>query len=84
MSRDPPRNRYQVLREVKQSIRRDLENLLNTRRQPRPLPPGLEELEASLVSYGVPDVSGSGFGLGRLARKVGAPAPSSPGGGISG
>jgi type VI secretion system protein ImpF len=68
-SRDAPRNRYQVLREVKQSIRRDLENLLNTRRQPRPLPPGLEELEASLISYGVPDVSGSGFGSSKGAEK---------------
>jgi type VI secretion system protein ImpF len=69
VSRDPPRNRYQVLREVKQSIRRDLENLLNTRRQPRPLPAGLEELEASLISYGVPDVSGSGFGSTKGAEK---------------
>src|SRR4051794_21457373 len=68
-SRDPPRNRYQVLRELKQSIRRDLENLLNTRRQPRPLPPGLEELEESLVTYGAPDVSSSGFGSAKGAER---------------
>jgi type VI secretion system protein ImpF len=62
ISRDAPRGRHQVLRELKQSVRQDLENLLNTRRQPRPLPPGLGELERSLAAYGVPEVAGSGFG----------------------
>jgi type VI secretion system protein ImpF len=62
VSRDPPRNRHQVLRELKQSVRRDLEHLLNTRRQPRPLPAGLDELERSLVAYGVPDVTGPTYG----------------------
>jgi type VI secretion system protein ImpF len=62
VSRDPPRNRYQVLRELKMSVRRDLESLLNTRRQPRPLPAGLDELERSLITYGAPDVTGSEFG----------------------
>jgi len=31
VSREPARNRHQVLRELKQAVRRDLENLLNTR-----------------------------------------------------
>src|SRR3954447_16349556 len=68
-TRDPPRNRYQVVRELKQSVRRDLEDLLNTRRQPRPLPPGLDELEQSLIAYGAPDSTGSGFGSARGAER---------------
>ena len=28
---EPPQSRHQVLRDLKQSVRRDLENLLNTR-----------------------------------------------------
>jgi type VI secretion system protein ImpF len=48
----------QVLRELKQSVRRDLENLLNTRRWCKSWPPHLEELERSLVNYGIPDITG--------------------------
>lgn len=49
----------QILRELKQTVRRDLENLLNTRVRCIPLPPGLEELEVSLANYGIPDFTGS-------------------------
>src|SRR5262249_59182804 len=59
-SREAARNRAQLLRELKQSVRRDLENLLNTRRRPLELPPGLKELDVSLVNYGIPDFTGSG------------------------
>jgi type VI secretion system protein ImpF len=58
-SREAPKNRYQLLRELKDSVRRDLENLLNTRVRCRPLPEGLGELENSLVNYGVPDMTGA-------------------------
>jgi type VI secretion system protein ImpF len=54
------RNRTQLLRELKQSVRRDLEDLLNTRRRNLALPPGLKELGTSLLAYGVPDFSGAG------------------------
>jgi type VI secretion system protein ImpF len=57
--RDPPQSRTQVLRELKQSVRRDLENLLNTRQRCLPHPQNLSELEFSLVSYGMPDVIGT-------------------------
>jgi type VI secretion system protein ImpF len=57
--RDPPQSRTQVLRELKQSVRRDLENLLNTRQRSLPHPQNLTELERSLVSYGMPDVIGT-------------------------
>jgi type VI secretion system protein ImpF len=59
VSRDPAKSRHQVLRELKQSVRRDLENLLNTRRRCRPWPADLTELEQSLVNYGLPDFTGA-------------------------
>jgi type VI secretion system protein ImpF len=62
ISRDAPRSRNQVLRELKQSVRRDLEDLLNTRRRCRPIPAGLTELEHSLAQYGLFDVAGAEFG----------------------
>jgi type VI secretion system protein ImpF len=62
ISRDAPRSRSQVLRELKQSVRRDLEDLLNTRRRCRPIPAGLTELEHSLAQYGLFDVAGAEFG----------------------
>jgi type VI secretion system protein ImpF len=58
LSREPPRARNQVLRDVKRAVQRDLENLLNTRRRCLPRPPGLAELEHSLLNYGLPDFAG--------------------------
>jgi type VI secretion system protein ImpF len=43
------------LRGLKESVRRDLENLLNTRRRAASWPPNYEELELSLYNYGIPD-----------------------------
>lgn len=57
-SRDAPKNQGQVLRELKQSVRRDLENLLNTRWRCVQWPPNLESLDDSLVNYGIPDFTG--------------------------
>jgi type VI secretion system protein ImpF len=50
------------MRDLKQSIRRDLENLLNTRWRCTSWPPNLNELGKSLVDYGIPDFSGSALG----------------------
>jgi type VI secretion system protein ImpF len=55
VKREAPRTRNQLLRELKQSVRRDLENLLNTRRRSLGWPASLTELESSLVNYGIPD-----------------------------
>jgi len=52
------KSRTQVLRELKQSVRRDLENLLNTRRRWSRWPDHLEELGESLANYGLPDITG--------------------------
>src|SRR5205085_8541970 len=57
---EPSRNRAQLLRDLKQAVRRDLEDLLNTRRRNLVPPPVLPELAASLVAYGIPDFSGTG------------------------
>ncbi len=57
VSTEPPKSRTQVLRELKQSVRRDLENLLNTRWRCVAWPPKLEQLERSLINYGIPDFS---------------------------
>lgn len=64
-TRELPKSRHQVLRDLKQSVRRDLENLLNTRWRPMPWPPELAELETSLVNYGIPDITGEGLGSAR-------------------
>lgn len=57
-SRDPPSSRRQVLRELKRSVSRDLENLLNTRQRCTAWPAELEELDRSLANYGIPDFTG--------------------------
>jgi type VI secretion system protein ImpF len=56
--KEAPRSQTQLLRDLKQSVRRDLENLLNTRRRIVGAPAGLADLERSLVTYGVPDITG--------------------------
>lgn len=57
-SREPPTSRRQQLRDLKRSVSRDLENLLNTRHRWGEWSPALEELESSLVNYGIPDFTG--------------------------
>lgn len=57
---EPPGSRAQLLRDLKASVRRDIENLLNTRRRNATPPAGLKELAGSLVTYGIPDFSGTG------------------------
>src|SRR4051812_3088088 len=62
VSRELAKQRNQVLRELKDSVRRDLNNLLNTRIRCLSLPLGLEELKRSLVNYGTPDLTGATLG----------------------
>ena len=57
-SQEAPKSRHQVLRELKQCVRRDLENLLNTRWRCVAWPPNLDEMELSLINYGIPDFTG--------------------------
>lgn len=62
---DEPRNRSeaevsrgQALRDLKASLRRDIEWLLNTRRRITPLPDGAVHLPESLFQFGLPDLTG--------------------------
>ncbi len=50
------------VREIRESVRRDLEDLLNTRWRCSSWPPNLDELEVSLVNYGIPDFTGVNLG----------------------
>ena len=61
-TRELPKTRNQVLRELKKSLRRDLENLLNTRWRCTSWAEDLEELERSLINYGLPDITGADLG----------------------
>ncbi|MCA9128725.1 MAG: type VI secretion system baseplate subunit TssE [Planctomycetales bacterium] len=48
----------QTLEQLIASVHRDLEKLLNTRWRVTSWPPNLNELECSLVNYGIPDFAG--------------------------
>ena len=54
---EPASTWAQSVRELKRSVRRDLEALLNTRRTAQPAPDALPEVKASLYNYGLPDIS---------------------------
>ena len=56
---DPPRTRQAQVRDALESIRRDLEAVLNTRRCPTSPPAGLQRLRRSLLTYGVGDFIGA-------------------------
>ena len=58
VSTEAPKSRSQGLRELKQSVRRDLEWLLNTRHTAEKVPEGLEETNRSIAIYGLPDFTG--------------------------
>ncbi len=53
--KDPPVEEAQLLRKIQQAVKRDLEDLLNTRYRCTTWPPELEELDNSLINYGIPD-----------------------------
>ena len=53
---------YHSLAEVRTAIRRDLENLLNTRTRLFEWPEDAPLVERSVAAYGVPDVSGRSLG----------------------
>lgn len=55
VSREPPSSRSKSLRQLKQSVRRDLEWLLNTRQSTFGLTTELKETNNSIATYGLPD-----------------------------
>jgi type VI secretion system protein ImpF len=54
---EPAITRAESLRRLRQSVRRDLEWLLNTTRMPIEMPADCGELEKSVLCYGLPDVN---------------------------
>lgn len=58
LSQEAAKSRSKSLRELKQSVRRDLEWLLNTRCYPENVDEGLEEVLKSVVFFGLPDFTG--------------------------
>ena len=66
--------RAQSVRQLKVSLRRDLEWLLNSRRTPEAVGGEFQELEQSLYNFGLPDVTtlswDSARDRGRLARMI--------------
>lgn len=54
---EAPLSRSTSLAKLKASVRRDLENLLNTRRTPDLLPEGSVEIQRSVYLYGLPDIT---------------------------
>src|SRR5690349_1024060 len=70
-------SRGQQLQALKRAVRRDLQNLLNTRIRCLDVPPGLEEIKKSLFTYGIPDFTGAPLGsaperedLGRVLQAI--------------
>lgn len=51
------KNRNQYVRELRNSVKRDLENLLNTRFRMQSPPDELKEVEFSILNYGLPDLA---------------------------
>lgn len=54
---DIDKSRHQQLRELRDSVRRDLQNLLNTRHRMISPPEEYSHLEISLLNYGLPDLA---------------------------
>lgn len=57
-SHEAPKSRSRSLRELKQSVKRDLEWLLNTRCHTLGFDENLEEIYKSVIAYGLPDFTG--------------------------
>jgi type VI secretion system protein ImpF len=57
VSRETVQNRLTDIRAIKLSVIRDMENLLNTRREIFPVPEEFREVNNSLFVYGLPDFS---------------------------
>src|SRR5664279_5710798 len=73
-SSDPSSTRSQSVRQLKLTLRRDLEWLLNTRRIPEEAPEAYVNVSHSLYHYGLPDVTSLSLNSprdkGRLLRTI--------------
>ena len=60
---EAPFTEHQKLRIVQQAVRRDLQDLLNTRYRCVAWPPELNELDDSLINYGIPDFTAASLNI---------------------
>lgn len=60
---EDPKSEAQVLREIQIAVRRDVEDLLNTRYRCAEWPPQYNGLEDSLINYGLPDFTAAGLNV---------------------
>jgi len=60
---EPPSSRSRLLAQLKESIKRDLEWLLNTKQANEPPPPGLDHAIDSLLTFGLPDFTTTSLSL---------------------
>ena len=67
---EPALTRAQSVRQLKASLRRDLEWLLNTRRRPDAVESEFKELEQSLFNYGLADISNLSWDSARDRQRV--------------
>lgn len=67
---EPPPTRAQSVRTLKAALRRDLEWLLNTRRNPEEAPEAFEQLEKSLYNYGLADITSLSYGNNRDRNRL--------------
>lgn len=54
---ESPKTRSSSLKELKESVKRDLEWLLNTRSYPVEIDENAEEIKKSVIAYGLPDIT---------------------------
>jgi len=66
---DPPGGYGTHMRDIQDSVCRDLEQLLNTRWRCLDWPADLTELETSMVNYGIPDFTGANLGTQNLREE---------------
>ena len=69
-SREAPRTRTTTLAQLRASVRRDLEWLLNTRTLLDPANSELEEARRSVAFYGLPDFTGVGMSSNREQNRL--------------
>ncbi len=60
-SKEPEKQRHQMMNEIRNGVRRDLEILLNTRYRGTSPPENCPNLDESLVNYGLPDLNTFNF-----------------------
>lgn len=69
-SQEPPKSHAASLADLRQSVRRDLEWLLNTRHSIVEIAEGMDEVNNSLAVYGLPDITGMGVDIQGEQKKL--------------